>query len=89
MGEVIGSARMLGNLYILDEAGYPNNKDSPYAKCFQLSFNSNNKKIRQWHERLGHPSLKYMQMLFLDLISNKDLLSFRCETCALYKHHRV
>ena len=74
-GRIIGHGTEKDGLYYLDEVtrtgqGMPTQVTSE-------------DKIWMWHRRLGHPSLKYLRLLFPSLKTTKT--SFLCETCALAK----
>ena len=45
--------------------------------------------IMQWHLRLGHPSFLYLKYLFPTLFKGVDPSMFQCESCHLFKDHRV
>ena len=46
---------------------------------------TNDRQIWLLHRRLGHPSIRYLRLLFPDLISSTHDLN--CETCVLAKSH--
>ena len=52
---------------------------------------TNDKEWQIWliHNRLGHPSFRYLQHLFPALFSTLQPSSFKCETCIVAKSHRV
>ena len=52
---------------------------------------TNDKERQIWliHNRLGHPSFRYLQHLFPALFSTLQPSSFKCETCIVAKSHRV
>lgn len=55
-----------------------------------LSESVNNKeRVRLWHTRLGHASLKCLKLLFPKKWSFSSDLDFQCETCQFSKHCRT
>ena len=82
---MIGSARLIDNLYYLDDKRFENKQ----AQVFISSVCSIplHDQIMLWHNRLRHPSFFYLKHLFPCLFG-LDCTSFDCETCFLAKSHR-
>ncbi|XP_052879193.1 uncharacterized protein LOC128285579 [Gossypium arboreum] len=77
-GRMIGSARMIDNLYYFDDYCSTNKT----AQCFSgISSSSVRDQIMFWHHRLGHPSFSYIKYLFPNLFKNLNCSSFQCESC--------
>jgi len=84
-GKMIGFAKEYDGLYCLDISTV----SALWSKITTFTPNptSDEEFFLLWHRRLGHPSVSYLQKLFLQLSINKS--SFVCDTCAFAKHHRV
>ncbi|CAH9083056.1 unnamed protein product, partial [Cuscuta epithymum] len=86
-GRMIGSARECDGLYYLED-GLPSSmvaQESPH----KLESVSTDQDIMLWHFRMGHPSFFfYLKRLLPKLFINKDPSFFKCEACALAKHHK-
>ena len=86
-GRTIGSARKDGGLYFLQDGTNPCNLGQ--NTCFEYVSDPRDREIMLWHYRLGHPSFQYLKILFPNLFKNKIPSSFKCEICALAKHHQA
>ena len=84
-GRMIGNAKEHEGLYYLEDTQQVNKQ----ALALSGEFISVSSEIMLWHNRLGHPSFPYLKSLFPFLFKNKDVNSFRCETCQIAKHTRV
>ncbi|CAA7015607.1 unnamed protein product [Microthlaspi erraticum] len=87
-GLMIGRAKLLHNLYILDntEDATPSASSSPSLFCGSVLAD-----VSVWHSRLGHPSFSTLQKLKSILPSFKDHSSdlFHCSVCPLAKQRRL
>ena len=91
-GRTIGRARERNGLYHLDLEALSqssiNKGRLPHSFLSELSL-SNKEKIWLHHHRLGHPSFRVIQVLFLPLFKSLEVENFHCEVCELAKHKRV
>ena len=80
--EIIGRGTKREGLYYLDDFSYgrANNVHSIGVK---------ERQIWLWHNRLGHPSFRYLSYLFPELFTKVSESDFKCEACIQAKSHRV
>lgn len=80
--EIIGRGTKREGLYYMDDFSYgqANNMQSGGVK---------ERQIWSWHNRLGHPSFRYLKYLFPDLFKMVDESDLKCEACIQAKSHRV
>ena len=82
---MIGSARLIDNLYYFDDNRFENKQAQGFIGSVRSILVHD--QIMLWHNRLRHPSLFYLKHLFPDLFKGLDCTSFDCETCFLAKSH--
>lgn len=77
--KIIGRGTKREGLYYIDEFSIGK------INMVKNSTTAQEKQIRLWHARLGHPSFGYMRQLFPDLFSSQKHLDLKCDTCIFCK----
>lgn len=85
-GKTISNTKERDGLYFFEDKQQVVNKQAQALSNESLSVSN---KIMLWYNRLGHPSFPYLKKLFPSLFRNKNINSFRCETCQFAKHTSV
>lgn len=80
---MIGNAREFEGCYFLEDG---DNSINLSSTCLNTVLVDNKNML--WHNRLGHPSFHYLQLLLPQLFMNKSASSFECEICEMAKHRR-
>ena len=78
-GKTFGNGTIRHDLYYVDMMSHHGSAS--------LAYGSIESKPWMWHRRLAHPSLGYLEQLFLSLAGSK--LIFNSEACLLAKSHKL
>jgi len=78
--EIIGRGTECEGLYYVDEVVQKGHA--------MLAHETVTRQLWLWHRRLGHPSFRYLKILFPSLFTSSTE-PIKCETCIWAKNHRV